>query len=107
MQANKIDSHNRLKVLFQPGANLVMVASHHQLQSSRFEEQKNNPDAAGNLEFKSVVAQPTQTKPGVGVRLSKSFDKLSKALIDFLQFQIAAMSGPTLPTCPQFNDEGF
>ena len=84
-----------------------MVAGHHQLQPVRFEEKKNNPDAAENPQLRSVFAQVAQTKAGVGMRLSKSGDKLGEAMAYFLQFRIAAMFGPAFPAWPDFNREGL
>ncbi len=33
-------------VFLQPGPHFIVVAGHHQLEPVRFEEKKNNPDAA-------------------------------------------------------------
>lgn len=84
-----------------------MVAAHHQLQPVRFEEKKDNPDAARNLKLESVVAQVAQTQTRMGMRLSKSGNELRQTLIYFLQFRIAAMFGPAFPACTQLNHEGF
>ncbi len=84
-----------------------MAARHHQLQSVRFEEKKNNPGAPRNAKLKRIVTQAAQTKAGVGMRLAKSLDESQEALIDFLQVGVGAMPGPPFPACAQFNDEGF
>lgn len=61
-----------------------MAVRHHELQSVRFEQKKDNP-AARNAKLKRVVTQAAQTTAGVGVRLAKGFDEIQEALIDFRQ----------------------
>ena len=64
------------------------------MQPIGFEEKKYHPNAARSSKFEEVGLQTTQLKSGVGMRLSKSADKLLQALIDLFQFDVVSMFGP-------------
>jgi hypothetical protein len=88
-----------LSILLQPGADFIVASGHHQMQPIRFDEKKNNPDAARDSKFKCIIAQSAQAQARVNMRLSDCGDKLSKPLIDLLDFGVRATLDPTLPAC--------